>query len=273
MKRFTLLIAIISGFSSTLTAQNIDLNFFDRLTTDTAFCRKSAEQGLPIAQIIMGDRYESVNDYEKAMEWYSQAAMQGDGMAYYNIAMLYFHGKGVERSYETAGGLMLEAINKGYENSTLHRYLAYSYLNEGKEQHRVQAVKWFRTAAGEGDGESMYMLGMMLRMGLGTDVNKQEAFSWFMRASDKFAYADLAIASCYGNGEGVTQNYPEAIRWFEKCLKSDAPEVVLEASYSLGICYLKGNGVTKDEERAEEYLRYAAERGHKGAQQFFTSEG
>ncbi|MDX9783031.1 MAG: tetratricopeptide repeat protein [Bacteroidales bacterium] len=270
MRRFSLLVSLFWGVAITLPAQNIELNFIEKLTTDTAFCRKSAEQGLPVAQIIMGDRYESVNDYEKAMEWYSQAAMQGDGLAYYNIAMLYFHGKGVERSYETAGGLMLEAINKGYENSTLHRHLAYSYFNEGKEQHRAQAVKWFRTAAGEGDGESMYMLGMILKMGLGTNVNKQESFSWFMKASDKFAYATLAVASCYGNGEGVAQNYPEAIRWFEKCLKSDAPEVVLEASYSLGICYLKGNGVTKDEKRAEEYLRYAAERGHKGAQQFFT---
>ena len=269
MKRFILIATLIAIFSETLPAQNIELNFIERLTTDTAFCRKSAEQGFPIAQVIMGDRYESVNDYEKAMEWYSQAAMQGDGMAYYNIAMLYFHGKGVERSYETAGGLMLEAINKGYENSTLHRYLAYSYFNEGKEQNRVQAAKWFRTAAGEGDAESMYMLGMILRMGLGTEVNKQEAFSWFMKATDKFAYADLAVASCYGNGEGVAQNYPEAIRWLEKCLKSDAPEVVLEACYSLGVCYLKGNGVTIDEKRAEEYLRYAAERGHKGAQQFF----
>ena len=71
MRRFSLLVSLFLGVAITLPAQNIELNFIEKLTTDTAFCRKSAEQGLPVAQIIMGDRYESVNDYEKAMEWYS----------------------------------------------------------------------------------------------------------------------------------------------------------------------------------------------------------
>ena len=54
------------------------------------------------------------------------------------------------------------------------------------------------------------------------------------------AQYDVAVA--YANGLGVTQNYEEAKRWFERAAKQDNPH----AQNSLGITYSKGEGVHAD---------------------------
>ena len=75
-------------------------------------------------------------------------------------------------------------------------------------------------------------------------------------------------------GTGVTQNYPEAIKWFQKAaVQGDA-----EAQFYLGNMYRNGKGVTQNSQEAVKWYRKAAEQGHAYAQFFLgimygTGEG
>ena len=48
------------------------------------------------------------------------------------------------------------------------------------------------------------------------------------------------------------------MRWYHRAVEAGSEK----ATYSVGMCYLEGDGVDKDEEKAIEYLQKAAELGH-----------
>ena len=69
------------------------------------------------------------------------------------------------------------------------------------------------------------------------------------------AQNDLGI--CYFKGQGVTQDYVEAVKWYRK----SAEQGNADAQYNLGFCYENGHGVTKDLNEAIEWYRKAAQQG------------
>jgi tetratricopeptide (TPR) repeat protein len=66
----------------------------------------------------------------------------------------------------------------------------------------------------------------------------------------------------YGNGEGVTLDDAEALKWYRKA----AEQGHVSAQYNLGVMYGKGEGVTQDYAEALKWYRKAAEQGHAKAQ-------
>ena len=66
----------------------------------------------------------------------------------------------------------------------------------------------------------------------------------------------------YANGEGVPQNYHDAMTWFAKA--SDAGNA--KAQWKLALGYLKGIGVPRDERQAIVWLKRAANNGDTRAQ-------
>src|SRR5580698_7576139 len=74
--------------------------------------------------------------------------------------------------------------------------------------------------------------------------------------------AQMELATCYSEGDGVEQNYTEAAHWFGEAARlGDA-----RGQFSLGICYANGQGVGQDYEQAVNWFRFAAEQGNVGAQ-------
>ena len=66
----------------------------------------------------------------------------------------------------------------------------------------------------------------------------------------------------YGKGQGVPQDYAEAVRWFRRAAEQEHPD----AQYYLGLMYDKGRGVPQDYAEAVRWYRRAAEQEHPGAQ-------
>ena len=66
----------------------------------------------------------------------------------------------------------------------------------------------------------------------------------------------------YDKGNGVTQDYAEAVKWFRKAAEQ-GDEV---AQFNLGEMYRLGNGVTQDYAEAVKWYRKAAEQGDADAQ-------
>ena len=72
---------------------------------------------------------------------------------------------------------------------------------------------------------------------------------------------------CYYNGQGVTQDYSEAVKWFRKA----AEQGYAAAQNNLGMCYKNGEGVTRDYSEAVKWYQKAAERGDQDAKDFLKS--
>lgn len=70
------------------------------------------------------------------------------------------------------------------------------------------------------------------------------------------------LGLCYINGNGVTKNEREAAKWFRLA----AEQGHIAAQYNLGVHYANGNGVAKDHVQAVKWYRLAADQGDAVAQ-------
>jgi TPR repeat protein len=90
-----------------------------------------------------------------------------------------------------------------------------------------------------------------------TDVNRT-----LNQANAGAVTAQYEMGLRYANGEGVPQNYQDAMTWFAKA--SDAGNA--KAQWKLALGYLEGIGVPRDERQAIVWLKRAANNGDTRAQ-------
>ena len=74
--------------------------------------------------------------------------------------------------------------------------------------------------------------------------------------------AQNSLGCRYTHGEGVKQNYKEAVTWYRKA----AVQGNASAQFNLGDTYRKGEGVKQDRKKAATWYRRAAEQGDAAAQ-------
>lgn len=81
-------------------------------------------------------------------------------------------------------------------------------------------------------------------------------------AEQGHALAMANLGLCYANGNGVKQDYQQAVEWYRKA----AEQGNALAEGCLGWCYKYGNGVKQDYKLAAEWYRKSAEKGHATSQ-------
>ena len=138
MKKFILLIVLLFPFSYA----QAECRYLSIL----AECLAEAEKGNPIAQFVLGTRYEQGEcvdqDFPQAARWYRKAADQGDRDAQYRLGLMYLHGKGLEKDPLSACMWMEIASINGLEEArsemaSLSAEISQSTLLEARE--RAQA--------------------------------------------------------------------------------------------------------------------------------------
>ena len=126
----------------------------------------------------------------------------------------------------------------------------------------VEAVRWFRIAAEEGDACAQSNLGVMYETGRGVARDNGEAVRWFRLAADQGeAVAQYNLGLMYDTGRGVPQDDDEAVRWYRLA----AEQGHAHAQYCLGKMYDTGRGVPQDADEAARWYRQAAEQGDTSA--------
>jgi len=68
-------------------------------------------------------------------------------------------------------------------------------------------------------------------------------------------YAQFNLGNAYYKGNGVPQDYKEAVKWYTK----SAEQGFADAQCNLASCYQKGEGVSQDIEEAVKWWKKAAE--------------
>ena len=184
-----------------------------------------AEGGDPAAQYCLGSMYtidgqvEKTKNFTEAAKWYRMAAEQGFYFAQHELGSLYCNGSGVEQNASVALVWYHKAAEQGYTKSETLLGFAY-YVGKVCEvkikRDLAKAGKWFRVVA-EKEGEFpyiQYLLGSMYQSGEGVPQNYTEALKWYRKSiegGDNNAMGKLAVM--YYFGQGVIQNYTLAHMW------------------------------------------------------------
>jgi len=120
-----------------------------------------------------------------------------------------------------------------------------------------------KAKAESGNADAQYYLGLAYAKGVGVTQNEPEAIKWFRKAAEQNnADAQHDLGFCYSSGLGVGKDLVEAVKWYRKAAEQNNAA----AQHDLGFCYENGQGVEKDEVEAVKWYRKAAEQNNPGAQ-------
>ena len=121
----------------------------------------------------------------------------------------------------------------------------------------VEAAKFYRPLADQGDASAQNFLGSIYSSGQGVPQDYTEAARWYRLAA---AQGDTAgqfnLGMMYYNGQGVPQDYAEAVKWNR--LAAAQGNVV--AQLALGVMYYNGKAVPQDYVSAHMWFNLAASR-------------
>ena len=164
---------------------------------------------------------------EKEKENLKTLAEQGNALAQYKLAFMYFNGDGVIQNYK-------------------------------------KALDWYQQSAEQGFALAQYFLGYLYYRELRrVPKNYEKALNWLGKAAEqRFALAQYELGAMYYNGDGVTQNYEKALDLFQQAARQGfAP-----AQFALGLMHKNGRGVTQNYELTQYWFQKAAEQGNVQAQ-------
>jgi len=110
---------------------------------------------------------------------------------------------------------------------------------------------------------TMMIVGLLL---LTTLSGVHAGISWYVddyrvKAEQGDSGAQYNLGNMYRKGEGVLQDYKEAVKWYRK----SAEQGHAKAQYNLALMYAKGEGVIQDDVMAHMYINIAAVSGDKDA--------
>lgn len=136
---------------------------------------------------------------------------------------------------------------------------AYFSGNKGLASDRVEAAKWFRKAADNGNFRAMNILGVLYANGQGVPQNTVEAVRWFRKTAEQGDSSGMFfLGAAYFTGDGVVQNLAEGARWIRKA----AERGNAYAMEKLGALYQLGQGVPQDLALATMWYRKSVELGN-----------
>jgi len=120
----------------------------------------------------------------------------------------------------------------------------------------ARAEREFRPLAERGNVLAQYKLGLMYNNGEGVKQNFGEAVKWFNRAASQgYAPAQRGLGIKFGKGQGVKRNYGEAVRWY----RFGADQGDAASQYRLGRMYALGRGIRRDFTEAFAWFNLAAD--------------
>ncbi|MCR5385274.1 MAG: toll/interleukin-1 receptor domain-containing protein [Saccharofermentans sp.] len=251
--------------------------------------------------LAQGKDDEANEYYAKSLEYYEEAAKQGNIVALGNVALSYEYGRGCGVNGQTAFDYYKKAADLGNYRSMTNIGHLFRYGKDPLQKNTESAYEWYDKAARKGYGYAMACIGDMYYLGeygqVDGKINYDEASNWYEKAAKNGyagAYASLGDMYLYGKGvdkdidialekyqKGIdmgnttamvklgyyydlvveTPNYPEAIKWYMKAVNGGDTT----AMTLVGLLYEYGDGVSQDYQEAAKFYRMAAGEGYTNA--------
>ena len=198
---------------------------------------------------------EVEQDYEKAFDWYLEAAKRNYTPAIEHLIRCYENGVGTEKDL----GIAAEWREKIPAHNTYdYEDDDYDEIKEFLELFVCKDNVVNYPTLEESLANAYYKIGE--RYFLGQDVgysdvfyyshaskNQEKAFSYFSKAAELGnVWAQNQLGHCYAMGIGIDRDAKKAFDWFYKAAQQKDPV----AQNNVGICYRDGVGVAKNLEQA-----------------------
>ena len=123
---------------------------------------------------------------------------------------------------------------------------------QDKQQRQNNSA--MRQAAEQGNAQAQSHLGFMYYKGQGVVQDYQEALKWWRKAAEQGnADGQNNLGFMYYKGWGVAKDYQEAVKWWRKAAAQEHGP----AQLGLGTCYAAGRGVIQDDTQAMDWFRQA----------------
>lgn len=121
----------------------------ERFQTGLKYLKRAAYAGQANALNQLGEMYEQGNnvtkDYKSAFGFYLMGALKGDAKSQFNVARLYFAGKGAPQDYENGLKWMSRAARQGYVLA--QKELALGRISEPAIRNLPEAYAWLSIIA------------------------------------------------------------------------------------------------------------------------------
>jgi TPR repeat protein len=211
---------------------------------------KAANHKCPLAMNMIGEFYDSGIGEEmnvhKAFEWYKKAAEENYSTSLYNVGSCYEFGTGVEKDLKMAHQYYIWAKDPEDEIDSSNCY---------PFGESAQTIEWFQQLAHSGDVNAQLNIGMCYIHGINVHKDMEIGKDLISIAANQGN--SFALGYCYYTELGqYKKDYDYAFYYF---MKSFRTERNVWAMYYIGLCYLEGNGKTKDEKKAIEWFNKAAD--------------
>ncbi len=231
----------------------------------------------PAAQADDGFEAYGRGDFATALKLWTPAANAGDQTAAFNVGVLYFYGKGVEKDHAEAAKWYERAALKGNDKAQSALGIMYSD-GDGVERDLFIATKWLQLAAEQFDraaatklhsveAEQLDLIAQKILGRPGSTVPKPERLKLAAEHGD--IYAENQMAYKYVDGIDVAKDDVEAVKWYRTAAEQGDPT----GQYNLGMMYVSNRGVppvakgilTSNEMMGYTWLLLAARQGHAAA--------
>ncbi|KTC74282.1 enhanced entry protein EnhC [Legionella birminghamensis] len=207
-------------------------------------------------------------DYQKGIDWMTDAAFKGNAYAQYVLANIYEKGLSDPNGKEIIKPNHQQAMAMYYLASANHfgeaEYRLADYLVKEKQsglsqvakKHRSELIKrLYAGAAKQGVAEAILPLAFYNAMD--SDPKKQaQAFEIARKeARNGNSEAALLLGIMFDRGISVQPNQYEALYWYQQAANNPV------SAFILGTYFTEGNGVAKDLEKGRALLQQSADAG------------
>ncbi len=205
--------------------------------------------------------YADQPNYFKAFELAEPAAESGEPRAQGILASLYLSGRGITTDVEAALAWAEKALPA--EDPYALESLAIIYLEgHGRPADATKAIEFYEIMAKNGNSDAHVEIGRIFENGIaGVEQNLETAAEYYLEAAKAgIVEAEMAIGVFYLQGVGVGKDEAEAYRWLKKAADSKEPS----ATMYLGRLYLHGVpslNIEPNNNKAWYYIKKAADLG------------
>jgi len=208
-----------------------------------------------IGQILIGYRNTDLKGLNKIIEFLLDKAENGDSEAFYQLSILYDHEDNLRDEIKSMKYAKL-AADLGHETAQY----TFAFYSEFLKEYS-QAFNYYLLAANQGNTDATYHLGLLYKLGLGTDQDFNKAFQCFKNSllHQRQAYLEYAVLD-------EVLEFLNNFNNQKKALEKKANLGDIDSLYKLGIIYEYSKDVTQDLNYAFDCYVEAADKGHTVAQ-------
>ena len=252
---------------------------------------KAALKGNAFSQNALGLLYINGRGVKKnntaAMIWFQKSAENEYSPAFYQLGRIYYLGLGVDKNYEKAFYWYKKSAEM--DLGAAQYAISFMYKNgEGCDKDNFKAYYWIERAAENGYEDAYYIVGKSYLEGICYEVDYEKAFKYLTKG---YEACDLncieSLADMYLKGLYVEKDKKKALELYSisidygsfqlyfKVGKIYEEENLVEQAINfyeqghelgdlrctqrLGVIYYNGEGVSRDLNKAIEYMEIAAE--------------